>query len=302
MTGIMINCEFGETGINDYRLGGNLCNAFAMGEIGAEDDFFLVGCPANDEDSYPILTGNFLDSEGNHLFRLVRNVLQVNARNCSKIIGNQIGFGIHDGVGKPMISVRTTSQTMGGRERLITEINGTFYGKNGSVMAAAHNGALIINPGTKHLIGLPVGYGAGYNEMESQVALACLTSGGVAHQLLTGNITNKTIELDGKLLLNITITSCIVKIRTGKFTGIGTNITFDKVRFDLEGEALNLAMLINSVRNCPSIGGRTKEICKKTGRYTSVFHEHQEIINLSSGDEFPTCPKCNISIIWGETN
>jgi hypothetical protein len=84
---------------NNYVLAGNLCNAFALGEIGSRDDFFLIGAEPPDESSYPLLTGNVLDSEGQLLFRLVRNVLTINPGNCSKIIGDQIGYEIHDSAG-----------------------------------------------------------------------------------------------------------------------------------------------------------------------------------------------------------
>jgi hypothetical protein len=75
---------------NNYLIAGNICNAFALGEIGSKDDFFLLGAEPEDESNYPLLTGNILDSDGNVLFRLVRNVLGINPGHCSKIFGDHV--------------------------------------------------------------------------------------------------------------------------------------------------------------------------------------------------------------------
>ena len=64
--------------INNYLIAGNVCNAFVLGELGSRDDFFLVGAEPSTESNYPLLTGNILNSEGQVLFRLVRNVLTIN--------------------------------------------------------------------------------------------------------------------------------------------------------------------------------------------------------------------------------
>ena len=73
---------------NNYLVGGNIVGAFVVGEVGSADDFFLVGVEPEQESNYPLLTGNILDSEGNVLFRLVRNVLMLNPGHCSKILGD----------------------------------------------------------------------------------------------------------------------------------------------------------------------------------------------------------------------
>jgi len=41
---------------NNYLVGGNICNAFALGDLGSTDDFFLVGAEPLDESNYPLLT------------------------------------------------------------------------------------------------------------------------------------------------------------------------------------------------------------------------------------------------------
>jgi hypothetical protein len=65
---------------NNYLIGGNLTNAFCVGALGSTDDFFMIGAEPADESSYPLLTANVLDSEGQLLFRLVRNVITFQPR------------------------------------------------------------------------------------------------------------------------------------------------------------------------------------------------------------------------------
>src|SRR4051812_19105762 len=93
----MIRNSWGQGEFHRYVIGGNGCGVFALGKIGASDDFFLVGAEPDEEAaSYPLLTGNFLDGQGNVLFRLVRNVLSINPGHCSKILSDRIGYEIHD--------------------------------------------------------------------------------------------------------------------------------------------------------------------------------------------------------------
>ena len=91
---------------NNYLVGGNLCNAFTVGSLGAADDFYLIAAEPSEESSYPLLTGNIIDSEGNLLCRLVRNVLTLNPGDCSKLLGDAIGYEIHDAAGQFVFPVR----------------------------------------------------------------------------------------------------------------------------------------------------------------------------------------------------
>jgi len=81
---------------NNYLIGKNLFNAFVVGEIGSSDDFFLVGAEPIAESNYPLLTGNFLDSEGSFLFRLVKNILVVNPGHCLIMDSSPTTYEIHD--------------------------------------------------------------------------------------------------------------------------------------------------------------------------------------------------------------
>jgi hypothetical protein len=97
---ILLNTLKGSTIIpgkyNNYFIAGNITNAFVLGEIGNMNDFFLIGSEPVGESSYPLLSGNILDSEGKRLFTLERNEITINPGHCSKIIGNSTEYEIHD--------------------------------------------------------------------------------------------------------------------------------------------------------------------------------------------------------------
>ena len=61
---IFVRNSFQPGKFNNYLIAGNICNAFVIGELGSQDDFFLVGAEPQEESVYPFLTGNVLDSAG----------------------------------------------------------------------------------------------------------------------------------------------------------------------------------------------------------------------------------------------
>jgi hypothetical protein len=138
----LLRNEFVAGEFNNYLIGGNICNAFALGKVGSADDFFLVGTEPADESNYPLLTGNLLDSEGNVLFRLVRNMLVVNPGNCSRIFSDRIGYEIHDGHGQLIFRVHTIFERLPGfeEETFVTTISANFYNKNRELVFRANSG------------------------------------------------------------------------------------------------------------------------------------------------------------------
>jgi hypothetical protein len=71
---------------HNYAVAGKMLNAFAVGAIGAEDDFWLVALepPAEGEGPYrPILYANLLDAFGRRLVTLTRNEATWNPRGCA---------------------------------------------------------------------------------------------------------------------------------------------------------------------------------------------------------------------------
>ena len=211
---------------NNYLIAGNICNAFAIGEIGSTDDFFLVGAEPTEESSFPLLTGNVLDSEGNVLFRLVRNVLVLNPGMCSKILGNQIGYEIHDSLGKLIFKVKTEFVNVPqiGNETFVTTIAANFYNKSGELVFSANSGEENeqIESGTKTVFGYSgrVFGMSNLNEIETSFARVVFDTQGTINELLTGKIENQEIILDGKVLIDVEIRNCRIGIGTGIFAPI----------------------------------------------------------------------------------
>jgi hypothetical protein len=251
MCDYLVQCEFFVGPYNNYLLAGNLCNAFAVGEVGAMDDFFLIASEPDDESNYPLLTGNILDSEGNVLLRLVRNVLVVNPGACSKIVADLCSYEIRDSAGTPVLSVRTVFECPPGKSEkmYVTTIKGTFYNKNQEVVLRANSGEggdeLVIG-NTKCVfgarggsVGLVMGYAAG-EELEF-VKLVLATHGRIQRPLL-GRIEKQEITLDGAALMETEVVDCTVHVSSGNF--MGRNPLFKNCKFIFHGEAENIRQLV----------------------------------------------------------
>ena len=108
---------------NNYLIAGNLANAFAIGNIGNPDDFYIVGLEPPDESSYPLINANIFDSEGTRLLTIANNVMIWNPNNCSKILGDALGYEIHDSAGVSIFKVETKFQPVDG-------LNESFHNNN----------------------------------------------------------------------------------------------------------------------------------------------------------------------------
>jgi hypothetical protein len=295
----IVRAEICANDFSNYLVGGNLCNAFVVGEVGAPDDFFLVGAPAMAVDTYPILTGNFLDSEGLPLFRIVRNILVLNPRNCSKIMGDHVGYEIHDGQGNAVLTVQSKYHTDRGKGQYITTIHGTFYGKAGKQVATADSGQLTFSPEVKLAMGFTgTGFGLGINYTESEIEIArwSIASAGAIHQIIRGELDSPTLELDGKVLQDVTVKGGTVLIRTGDFVLAGkTRFLGTKFMFDgPAGQIHELSKrLTGQAKSTP-----TGAVCSQTALYRSLGCEHPTERMISQGETFAPCPQCGISVVW----
>jgi len=235
---------------NNYLVGGNICNAFALGELGSSDDFFLIGAEPFDESNYPLLTGNILDSEGNILFRLVRNILVINPGHCSKILSDHVGYEIHDGNGQLIFKVATRFEKLAGsnEECFVTTISANFYNKSGDLVFKAHSGDENdrIESSVKSVFGFSGGFGLvqGLNQDEMNVARAMLSTGGAIHKVLSGKIADTEVSLDGAALFNAHIDNCTVHVSTGEFIMLGKNNGFSNSKFAFSGAAENIRQLV----------------------------------------------------------
>jgi len=249
-----IRSRFGPLGLNSYLIAGNVCNAFALGDVGSEDDFFLIGAEPSEESSYPLLTGNILDSEGKVLFRLVQNVLVINPGRCSKILGNQIGYEIHDAAGNLILRLHTAFEALPGtlEKSFVTTITANFYDRTGSLVFRANSGQPDerIESSVRTLLGFSNGvfsFASGVSPQDEMIRAAiALESHGAIHKVITGTITSKDLPLDGALVLNANIINSTLRLETGHFDMAGSN-QFVNVIFLCTGPAARIKDLIRLV-------------------------------------------------------
>lgn len=237
----------------NYLVSNTLFSSFVVGNVGAADDFFLVGATPHPGTDYPLLTGNILDSEGNTLFRIVQNVLVVNPKNCSKILGNHIGYEIHDGNDQLIFKVSTTFEYVDRvkREMYVTRISGKFYDRNKRIVFLAGEEELdsVIST-TKGAFGMSSNGSfftvSDMDDTEIRLAQIALESRGKIHEPVRGIVSNRKLLLDGKVLIDATFLNCEVEVRTGDFASVG-EVKFENCVFDLHDSAKQIAILVKSL-------------------------------------------------------
>ena len=252
--GVIAKSQFNAGRYNNYLIGGNICNAFALGTIGSTEDFFLIGAEPPGESSYPVLTGNILDSEGNVLFRLVQNSLIINPGNCSKIVGDQLGYEIHDSAGEQILKVATEFQELRGQaeQTFVTTIAANFYDSAGRLVFRANSGeeGEQIEADVKQAYGFSgagFGFVAGMTQEDKDVAKIALSTRGAIHQRIKGEVTGGTIQLDGKALCDAHIHSAKIIVERGDFAMIGSRI--ESCDFEFRGAAARLRWLVNMLNS-----------------------------------------------------
>jgi hypothetical protein len=239
---------------SSYLIGGNICNAFAIGDLGSTDEFFLAGAEPPGESNYPLLTGNILDSEGKVLFRLVRNLLVTNPGNCSKILSDHVGYEIHDSNGQSIFKISTQFQTLPGQsgKSFVTTLSANLYNRKGELVFQAHSGKENerIESNIKSVFGFNGEFGIiqGLDNDEISVARAMLATGGAIHRLISGPITGQTLSLDGAAVFNARLTDCELNVSTGEFVILGKENSFTNCHFGFSGPAENIVRLINQIK------------------------------------------------------
>jgi len=250
MASMLVRNSFMRGKNNNYLVGGNVCNAFALGDLGSTDDFFLVGAEPLGESNYPLLTGNILDSEGNVLFRLVKNMLVINPGHCSKILSDHVGYEIHDGNGHLIFKVQTRFERLPDEstECFVTTISANFFNKAGQLVfhASSGNENERIESQVKSAFGFSGGFGLvqGMSEDERNVARFILGSRGAIHRLITGPVQAQEVSLDGTALYNAQISGCKVTLSTGEFEIYGTSNEIRDCQFEFSGPAENIRKLV----------------------------------------------------------
>jgi len=279
----------------DYVIGGNLCDSVVLGSPGVEDDFFLIGVPSLEEEGHPLITGNFLDSEGNPLFLLVQNTLVVNPSHCSKVTTDGIGYEIHDSNGKPIFKVKTAWEAdHNAHGRYVTRLEGTFFGKGGKVVCKADD-ELTASPGLHFAIGSMFG---NLTPEEIETARVLIMSGGAIHERLSGTFVDHEIQLDGKLLTNVTLSDCRLHVKFGTFL-IGDNVTMKGCKIVPEFPASQVLELIKvfSSNNPVYESGFN---CNESGKYRYEGCGHSAVMVFARGEALPSCPQCQKAVRWAK--
>lgn len=247
----LVHSTFMPGEFNNYLLGGNVCNAFAVGDVGSEDDFFLIGAEPEEESSFPMLTGNILDSEGDVLFRLVRNTLVINPGNCSKIYGDHIGYEIHDATGELIFRVNTQFRTLPEWEEpcFVTTLTANFFDKDGTRVLQANSGEggewlHTSVPGVLGYAGGSFGFVQDLDELELDLIRYAIESHGAIHRLVTGRHEDETLSFDGALVRDAEVLGCTVAISTGNFAFAGEDIRIEDCGFRFSGAAAQITDLV----------------------------------------------------------
>lgn len=231
---------------NNYIIAGNVTREFAIGEVGSPDDFYFVGTEPPEEAPFPMLSGNVLDSNGTLLFKLVKNVIVNNPYNCYKIVGDFIGYEIHDSEGTLILKVETKYQKIPqiDEEYFYTTIKANFYNKNKELVFRANSGEADedIKGTTKMYMGIG-GITYGYAPGELEFVTVVLKSGTV-YEKVTGKFEGINFILDGKCLHNVLFLKCNILVATGDFIRIGADNGFVNSTFYFSGFADNVKYLI----------------------------------------------------------
>ncbi len=235
---------------NNYLVAGNLCNAFVLGELGSREDFYLMGTEPEDQSNYPVLNGTILDSQGNLLFRLAQNIIVENPGDCHRIFTDRLEYEIRDANANTVLHVKTVSTEVEGVEdqQFVTLISGTFFNKQGEEVARldSANSEENISENLKRIYGFSsdeFGFVQGLEEEEQNYATYFLAARGLIHELLSGEIRNQDVELDGKFILDSTLKDCKLHVNTGKFILFG-QCDFENCEFNFAGAAENVRQLV----------------------------------------------------------
>lgn len=238
-------------GDNVYLVGSNICNAFVIGEIGSDTDFFMIAAPPQGDSNYPMITGNFLDAEGKVIFKLVQNNLIINPGHCSKILGNTVGYEIHDFEGNLILRVATRFENLpnGNEELWVTTIEGNFFNKNGERIVEANGNEGFIETSVGCAMGfngMNFGFSLGMSEEKLQLAGIAARTFGKVFQPISGVHENEDIVLDGKVLMPGTVLrNCRIVAVTGDFMMLGDG-TLSQNEVFLDGPAAMIAKLLGA--------------------------------------------------------
>jgi hypothetical protein len=243
------SCVFNPSNIGNYIINSNTCNAFSVGNIGDNDDFYVYGAPIEEETLYPLISCNYLNNKGKTLFTLVRNVITDNPGNCKKVNLSGTGYEIANSKGETVLKIQINFNDI-----KIGKINvlifGDFYNKNGElVFNSGELNKLHLDCGfVLGISGNSFGYASGLTKLQDFIIKVFIGSRGKVNQILTGKIDNTELQLDGKFIHNAIVEKCKIQIDTGEFIIHGKDNVFTNCHFGFSGLAGNLRQLVLNLR------------------------------------------------------
>lgn len=234
----------------NYLIGGNVTNAFALGEVGSADDFFIVGAPPEEGVGYPLITANLLGAGGSPACRVVRNVLLENPAKCRRVVTEAGGYEILDAAGNPLLKVQSTWLATAGQ--FVITLAGDFQNRKGdpSVSISAQGLSFGKAPVPMAIGFLPNAFGMGLNLRPDLLEAAkwCLTTGGAVHRVVRGDIADRDFNLDGNLFFDATLRNCRLTGSTLNFAFAGKiNLAQSKIHLDgVAAQVFRLAQILMS--------------------------------------------------------
>jgi hypothetical protein len=142
-------------GLHNFIVGSNITSLFAVGDFLAKDDFYLIGW--HEPDGRIVLSGKIYASNGNPLIEIENTQLSFNFNDLFqlKTVGDNT-VEVVDKKGVKIFYAETVQKTLrtaiGQFSGNVTEIQGKFYDKQGTLRAEGTRSSLELR-GVKAIIG-----------------------------------------------------------------------------------------------------------------------------------------------------
>jgi len=235
-------------GTHSYEVGTNVGPEFAIGHIGAGDDFWLTGSVVPPETAHPLLTGNILGKDGSVLVRLVLGELRFNPAHCRQVFSttaDRFRYQVEDKDGNAILLADTHWSEKHGKH--ITSVLGTFYGKTGEVVADSTRGWLDIDDSANLNVRLcRKDFGVQVTHHQRAFLLLILTTNGGINFMASGSYDGAELRLDGAYVHDLYALNCTVFVDTMFYTG--DNVKIDSpCSLGLSGPARCLGDLVRHI-------------------------------------------------------
>lgn len=228
---------------HNYNVGTNVSGGFALGNVGAKDDFWLCGLQTDEGVPEPLLCGSILDSKGSLLIRINNSHFTYNPARCERVISSSDhGLSTHfrDGYGEVVLQVDTVPKD--GGKLIETAVLGKFHGKNGDLLYEATRGYCYVNDALpfRALVGGQI-YGDELSPAQGKFLETTVRTRGLINHILTGHFTAVELQIDGAFMTDFYANECKLLCNSLFWMNDG-NIS--RTQIGLSGPALALAHML----------------------------------------------------------